>query len=357
MLLHSFILAIVSFFLAVLIAISYKAPGTPNQPSEFKSANALQFLQVIASSKHPFGSVANSKLKDFLLQKLSVYKNSNIDLITTNNTLSHNGTIFQSSNLALRIRGKSSKALLISSHYDSVPSSFGATDDGASVAIMLELARNLAEKNMKYTCILLFNNGEESGLLGSQSFLSHPWYTDVGLFINSEGAGSGGRQILFRTTNPALPKLYSSTVPYPHGNSFGGDLVDLDIISSTTDFETFSKSGVNGIDLAFYERRATYHTSQDRIERISADSLQFAGSNILAFATQILDPPTNTPDYLGVPLPAPLDSHSSLYGDVYGKTMFSMSAKEFFLYITVLVLVFAVLAFARLIQLSWSQSK
>lgn len=50
---------------------------------------------------------------------------------------------FESSNILVRIRGRSTsdrKALLVSAHYDSTPLSPGVTDDGIGVAVIVEVA-------------------------------------------------------------------------------------------------------------------------------------------------------------------------------------------------------------------------
>lgn len=67
--------------------------------------------------------------------------------------------------------------LLLGAHYDSVPDTPGADDNGSAVATCLECARLLNEGGVGSTMIVLFNR-EEDGLLGSREFVadlkSHP---------------------------------------------------------------------------------------------------------------------------------------------------------------------------------------
>jgi hypothetical protein len=54
-------------------------------------------------------------------------------------------------------------SILINAHYDSVPGSPGASDDGVGVAVMLELARVLASgPPLQHPVVFLFNGAEES---------------------------------------------------------------------------------------------------------------------------------------------------------------------------------------------------
>ena len=256
-------------------------------------------------------------------------------------------SFFEASNILVRIPGSSgnSPSLLVSSHFDSVPGSYGATDAGSGIAIMLELVRVMSSgKQPIYTTIFNFNNAEEDGLLGSQAFVNHDWFKDVAAFVNTEGAGAGGREILFRASSTELASIYASVAPYPHGNSLGGDLVNAGLIASTTDYATYTRMGKPGIDLAFYERRAVYHTNRDTIDRISAGSLQQGGSNMLAFVRAMVNKTdsyliqnrttSSTPDANEIPVD----------GDIYGRLMIVISKFQFRLVSMVIVLV-AVLVF------------
>ena len=84
--------------------------------------------------------------------------------------------------------------MLFSCHFDSVSTGLGATDDGMAVATLLELAEylSLPENRPRRTAIFFFNNGEEDYLNGAHAYYEHPWSNLTSVFINLEGAASGG---------------------------------------------------------------------------------------------------------------------------------------------------------------------
>lgn len=71
-------------------------------------------------------------------------------------------------------------AVLVSAHVDSAPGSSGGSDDGAGVAVMLELARSLAMgPPLLGPIVLLFNGAEESNQQAAHGFITqHRWSRD-----------------------------------------------------------------------------------------------------------------------------------------------------------------------------------
>ena len=101
--------------------------------------------------------------------------------------------------------------MLFSAHFDSVSTAPGATDDGMSVVALVHMIDFLSKNRPRRTAVFNINNGEEDGLHGAQTcaifmnclsfpiltcclnrFLRHPWSNLTSMFLNFEGAGSGG---------------------------------------------------------------------------------------------------------------------------------------------------------------------
>lgn len=90
--------------------------------------------------------------------------------------------------------------LMLSSHFDSVPQSPGAGDDGTMTVVMLEILRQLSLDRSAYRhgIVFVFNGFEENALQGAAAFILHPWWDRVRAFINMDVAANGGREIMFQ---------------------------------------------------------------------------------------------------------------------------------------------------------------
>jgi hypothetical protein len=119
----------------------------------------------------------------------------------------------------------------------------------------------------------MLNNGEEDFLWGARAFGQSPLMPFVHTFLNLEGAGAGGRAILFRTTDKEVTKAYSPS-PNPFGSVVAADGFAMGLIHSQTDYVVLHDVyGQRGLDLAFYEPRTRYHTNQDDARHTSKASL------------------------------------------------------------------------------------
>ena len=76
-------------------------------------------------------------------------------------------------NLSVDITGKATpgEVLIIGAHFDAVPGTPGADDNGTGTAALLELAHVLKDRPMKRTVRLVFFNLEEVGLVGSTRYV------------------------------------------------------------------------------------------------------------------------------------------------------------------------------------------
>lgn len=185
-------------------------------------------------------------------------------------------------------------AILINAHYDSTIVSPGASDDGAGIAIMLEVVRILVNKNkssgkLKNSLILLFNGAEETLQDASHAFVTqHTLSKNVKGLINLEAMGQNGREILFQANSLEMVKAYSH-VPHPHGSVLSNDVFRTGLVLSDTDFRQFIDYGdYVGLDLAFYQNSYYYHTMLDIAENIGKGSIQNFGDNIIAMLDYLL---------------------------------------------------------------------
>ena len=119
-------------------------------------------------------------------------------------------------NVAVRVEATpaTNQSLLMNCHFDSVPDSPGASDDGAACAVMFELFRVIIATGqpLNYNMIFLFNGAEENVMQASHGFITqHRWAKEIIGFINLEACGAGGRELLFQAgpSNPHLLDVYA----------------------------------------------------------------------------------------------------------------------------------------------------
>jgi len=101
--------------------------------TEFSAERAIKHLSVIAQRPHPVGTSEHLAVCDYIQNELVALGLSPEAQQTPTAT-----------NILVRLKGTSyEKAILIVGHYDTVPTSPGASDDGSAVVLMLETLRAL----------------------------------------------------------------------------------------------------------------------------------------------------------------------------------------------------------------------
>jgi hypothetical protein len=287
--------AALALFLAfvVCLAIYLQRPpaaateGTP--PQEFSSLRAMKHLQIIARTPHPMGSKENHAVRDYIIGELAAQgadaQVQTAGVIHPSEITPYVGGTVQ--NVVGRLKGTGGgKAVLLMGHYDSAPTSPGASDDGAAVAALLETARALkAGPPLRNDVIFLLTDGEEVGLLGSKAFVDeHPWAKDVGVVFNFEARGNGGPSIMFETSpeNGRLIREFAESSPYPFANSFSYEIYKR--LPNDTDFTVMKAAGLPGLNFAYISGLPDYHTVTDSVDNIDQRSLQHQGSYAFALA-------------------------------------------------------------------------
>lgn len=143
------------------------------------------------------------------------------------------------------------------------------------VVTILQLIKHFTTRGNqpKHGIVALFNNGEEDFLYGARAFGNSPLQPFIHTFLNLEGAGAGGRAILFRGTDQQVMRAYSKA-PHPFSSVIASDAFGMDFIKSQTDYVVFHDVyGQRGLDLSFFKPRARYHTQNDDRKHASPASL------------------------------------------------------------------------------------
>ena len=318
-----------------LIVIHTSVPPLLKSPTSVQGINLTEAwldLQHLTSSYHPYNSRQNDYIHDWLKLRLNtiiienaqntsslpayVFADDKSNLTFSSAAFNSPGggisVYFEGRNIIVLIPGKEDgntkwwkdpnaspperNGVLVNAHYDSVSSGFGATDDGMGCISIVQLARYYTTpgNEPRHPVVLLLNNGEEDFLNGANVFSQHPMSKLVSSFLNLEGAGAGGRAAIFRSTDTEVTKAYAKS-PYPFGQVVTADGFKRGLVRSETDYAVFNgKLGYRGVDVAFIEPRARYHTNQDDTQHTGKSSLWHMLSATIATTNALSSRPLET---------------------------------------------------------------
>ena len=195
-------------------------------------------------------------------------------------------------NVAVTIGPAAGRHVLINSHYDSVPVGPGASDAGLGVATMLEGASLLKDRPLKRPVTLLFNEGEELGLIGARAFLDgDPLSGQVDSLLNLEARGTTGPVNMFETSvpNAAAVRLSADTVRSPVASSLAVSAYKQ--IPNSTDVNTFEDRGWLTLNFAPIGNETRYHSPGDDLAALDLATLQHMGDQVLPLAVRLADGP------------------------------------------------------------------
>jgi hypothetical protein len=197
--------------------------------------------------------------------------------------------VVKTENILVRLPGSASTgAVLVSGHYDSVPTSAGAADCAGCAVTTLEALRALqAGPPLRNDVIFLFTDGEEIGVRGAQAFVEqHPWAKDVALALVFEGYGPQGAAMIY-VTSPESGAILGQAVaaaPHPLAYSFINDLMWTLARNTGSDLDAFvagDHAGLGFIHLSLAGAPA-YHTQADSAANLDPRSLQHHGEHAVA---------------------------------------------------------------------------
>ncbi|WP_326616371.1 M28 family peptidase [Streptomyces decoyicus] len=279
--------------IAALLPLRISEPRPASAPTgDFSAARAVAQLDHIAKVPHPAGSAAQADVQEYLvgeLRKLGLRPEIQTRVAPSN--ADSPAIVGSVSNIHATIPGKKPTGrILLVAHYDSVPTAPGAGDDGSNVAAILEIARVLkAGAQLRNDVEILFTDGEEYGLLGSRGFVdaeastyraAAPRQTVV---VNMEGRGTSGPVMMFQMAGTGLTSAVKASGAVT--TSFSAAIYDR--LPNDTDLTVFDEAGMRGLNFAFMDGSAHYHTGHDSISRLDAASVQDMGDAALAAVRQL----------------------------------------------------------------------
>lgn len=280
---------------AVLSVWSIRPPavvGASAPATEFSAERAMRHLRTLVVAPRVPGTEAHARARDYLASELTGL-GLETDIQRAGVAVHIAGEVMGADveNVVARLRGAdpAGRAVLLVAHYDSVPGSPGASDDGAAVVALLETARALrAGPVLRNDVIVLLSDAEEIGLLGALAFAEqHRWRGDVGVALNFEARGSRGAVAMYATTPGGAPlvRALGEAAPYPIASSLVGLLATA--LPNDTDASMLGRFGYPTYAFAYADGVADYHRFSDSLATLDARSLQHHGEYALSLSRHL----------------------------------------------------------------------
>jgi hypothetical protein len=301
--------ALIALAGAVILAIVATTPPGPAPAdaaaSAFSATRAMADVRVIGRAPHPTGSAEDAQVRSYLIARL---KGLGLEVATATGTMSPQAkkrldgwrkAVAPAPPLTnivaiLPARDRAQPAVLLMAHHDSVWGSPGAADDGAGVASILEVVRAIkAGGQPRRDVMVALTDGEELGLEGAKGFFaSDPRRAHVGVIVNLETRGGGGRASMFETgsDNGAMMELFGGAVSRPVATSLSVFIYKK--LPNSTDYTVAKKRGYPGFNFAFIGRAGLYHSPLATPEALDQGALQDMGRQTLDLTRALADAPS-----------------------------------------------------------------
>lgn len=284
------------------------APSQPSAPTiplpTLSATNALEEVRLFVElgPKEP-GTPGAEKAAQYIYERLGTL-GLDADIQAFRDTSPLGELTFR--NVIGRLPGTARRILILAAHYDTktgIPGFQGANDSGSGVGLLLELARTLqTAEPLPFAIWFVFFDGEEchesygphDGFHGSrhlaQTMAADGSLKDIAAFILLDMVGDRDLTITIpRNSTPWLTRLafeaaraeatrkHFQLYPYPiaddHVAFFERGVPAIDLI----DFQFGSAPGLNDY----------WHTPEDSLDKISAESLGIVGQVVLRMISSI----------------------------------------------------------------------
>ncbi|KAH8384740.1 hypothetical protein KR093_007130, partial [Drosophila rubida] len=332
----AFLLLWAVHFFAVVIPLFFRLPTVltieeHGRGGSFIGERAYRTLNDLTNiGPRVAGSTANevdtiqfllNEIEDIRKNMLGEYFSLEVDLQITSGSYIYSSLLemYQGvQNVVVKLTSKNSTSdsyLLLNSHFDTVLTSPGASDDGFMVAVMLEVLRVMATtaQYLEHPVVFLFNGDEEMGMQASHGFITqHKWARNCKAFINLEGAGGAGREIVFQTgpSHPWLANYYKKSAKHPFATTLAEEIFQSGLIPSDTDYRIFVQYGdipgmnreppntakniklcSTGFDFAQIINGYVLHSKYDSFDVMPRGAIQNTGDNILELVWALANAP------------------------------------------------------------------
>lgn len=274
----------------VVLLISFASAA-----SDFSGQNALLYTEKLVSfGVRPAGSENSRKMQVYIASEL---KKFGCEVTEDAFQARTPGGVLTMRNIIARFPGRSGKALAVTGHYDTKRfkdfAFAGANDGGSSGGLLLELARSFQGRPHKGDIYVVWFDGEEAvgewtstdSLYGSRR-LAGKWTADgtinrLQALINVDMIGDKDlrleEELLSSESLRRMVDQIANQLGY--AKYFSGRSIAVE-----DDHAPFLRKGVRAIDLIDFDYGPSnrwWHTADDTMDKLSANSFQVTGSLVL----------------------------------------------------------------------------
>jgi len=281
--------------LAATLLVAAVLAAQPAARPAFDGAAALRHVAaLVAIGPRPSGSPGSARARDYIVQEL---RRAGVEArVEAFEAMTPHGRLAMANVIGV-VRGRRPDVILIGGHYDTkwfkeLPF-VGANDGGSSTALLIELARRLAASPQEFTYWIAFFDGEEAretwtaqdSLYGSRRMAKElaqrkelPRAVIVADMIGDRDLGILRES---QSTPWLVELLWKTAQRLGHGRHFL-----LDSHSVDDDHAPFLRAAVPAALLIDFDY-PPWHTADDTLDKVSAQSLQTVGEVLLDALPQI----------------------------------------------------------------------
>lgn len=207
------------------------------------------------------GSQGNRAVADYLSKRLSEL---GLAVVFQGNSQRNVVALLKGTNAVPR------EVLMVGAHYDSVKGSPGATDNGAGVAIVLEQARILRDKQFPYDIKFAFWNAEERGGHGSKAYVKEAveQKEKISFYLNYDSVGFDSGQALVDLMYNKHSEKIAKQVPELNTRYQLGYTITQNTKTCFSDHRPFWDAGFCALMLHCSDHGPA-HTTKDTADKVS----------------------------------------------------------------------------------------
>lgn len=297
---------VTALLLGLLAVAARPAPAQEGAADAFDGERALAHAAAMVDmGPRPLGSEALERNRVYIEEQLrAVGLDPRRDAFTADTPI---GPVPMANILAdiAAADGRAGSVLLLAGHYDTKLFEgvrfLGANDGASSAAILLELARVLAERPIAVPVRLVFFDGEEAvvrwtdedSTYGSRHMVARLQGEDrieeIGALVLLDMIGDADLQVLreHNSTPWLMDILWEAAARRGHGEAFSS--ASQAILDDHLPFLDAGVPAVDLIDFTYGPGNRYWHSPMDTLDKLSADSFQVVGETVLEALPEIAE--------------------------------------------------------------------